>query len=159
MNNRRRSSSAFSLVEMLSVIAVIGVIAAIAVPNISQINEAASEAKDRRNAQNLASVCASAQAAGLNFVDGGGDVSATVAAVSSGGTVSGGVFDGAYFGISLSGQEQTRVLPYLSVIGGVLQYQSTGEEASVNTQPAAGPANGDGGGPPPGPPPPPPPGG
>ena len=57
----------FSLVEMLVVIAVIGIIAAIAVPTIGNITEQANNSKAKRNAQNLASVCASAVAAGADL--------------------------------------------------------------------------------------------
>ncbi len=56
----------FSLVELLVVIAVIAIIAAIAIPNIANITGAASQSSARRNAQNLASVFASAQAAGYS---------------------------------------------------------------------------------------------
>lgn len=57
----------FSLVEMLVVIAVIGIIAAIAVPTIGNITDQANNSKAKRNAQNLASVCASAVAAGADL--------------------------------------------------------------------------------------------
>ena len=57
----------FSLVEMLVVIAVIGIIAAIAVPTIGNITDQANKSKAKRNAQNLASVCASAVAAGADL--------------------------------------------------------------------------------------------
>ena len=58
----------FSLVEMLVVIAVIGIIAAIAVPTIGNITSQANASKAKRNAQSLASVCASAVAAGATHV-------------------------------------------------------------------------------------------
>jgi len=54
----------FSLVELLVVIAVIAIIAAIAIPNIANITGAAGVAKNQRNAQTIASVVASARAAG-----------------------------------------------------------------------------------------------
>lgn len=81
----------FSLVEMLVVIAVIGIIAAIAVPNIGRINDSAKDATKRRNAQNLASVYASAQAAGYDFGKTGG----TGAAISSEATVITNIINGA----------------------------------------------------------------
>ncbi len=107
--------SAFSLVEMLSVIAVIGIISAIAIPQISRINGSAREATAKRNAQNIASVFASAQAAGLNFRE--STLSETVSRVSDGGLVPSGTFEGAYFGLALSNAEQTRALPYLALEG------------------------------------------
>ncbi len=117
--------AAFSLVEMLSVIAVIGIISAIAVPGVSRINDSAREATAKRNAQNIASIYASAQAAGLSFNVGNGDVLQTIQQVIAGGTASGGVFDGAYFGLpGLSESEQLACLPYLSFQGTSLIYQS-----------------------------------
>lgn len=70
-NTKKALKKGFSLVEMLVVIAVIGIIAAIAVPNIGRINDSATDAKARRNAQNLASIFASAQAAGHDFSSAG----------------------------------------------------------------------------------------
>ncbi len=107
LQSRNPISSAFSLVEMLVVIAVIGIIAAIAVPNIGKINDAAKDATYRRNAQNIASVFASAQAAGYDFSKTGGtgatlaDQTAIITAVVSGATISNAnsPFNGAYFGI------------------------------------------------------------
>ena len=122
LNKNVKRNGAFSLIEMLVVIAVIGIIAAIAVPNISQINEAAGDSKDLRNAQNLASVCAAAQAAGLDFV--GADVAATVTAIVAGGTVSDpGPFNGTYFGVpNLTAADQTAAAAYLSIANGMLVY-------------------------------------
>ncbi len=62
----KNAKAGFSLVEMLVVIAVIGIIAAIAVPTIGNITSQANTSKAKRNAQNLASVCASAVAAGAS---------------------------------------------------------------------------------------------
>ncbi|MFT4549512.1 MAG: prepilin-type N-terminal cleavage/methylation domain-containing protein [Pseudoalteromonas tetraodonis] len=61
---KKNVKAGFSLVEMLVVIAVIGIIAAIAVPTIGSITKQANTNKAKRNAQNLASVFASAVAAG-----------------------------------------------------------------------------------------------
>ena len=63
----KKAKAGFSLVEMLVVIAVIGIIAAIAVPTIGNITDQANNSKSKRNAQNLASVCASAVAAGAEL--------------------------------------------------------------------------------------------
>jgi type IV pilus assembly protein PilA len=99
---RSRLSKGFSLVEMLVVIAVIGIIAAIAVPNIGRINDSAKDATYRRNAQNLASVFASAQAAGHDFSDGGKlNQKAVIEAMITGATINdpGSPFNGTYFGV------------------------------------------------------------
>ncbi len=92
----------FSLVEMLVVIAVIGIIAAIAVPNIGRINDSAKDATYRRNAQNMASMFASAQAAGHDFSAGGTVAEAgIITAIITGATIvdTDSPFNGTYFGI------------------------------------------------------------
>lgn len=114
----------FSLVEMLVVIAVIGIIAAIAVPNIGKINDAAKDATNRRNAQSIASIYASAQAAGLDLSD-GTDVKKTIAKVVTGGKVTDeGPFKDSFFGVpSMSTADQTAAAPYLKFgTSGMLEY-------------------------------------
>ncbi len=97
-------AAGFSLVEMLVVIAVIGIIAAIAIPNIGKINDSAKDARARRNAQNIASVYASAQAAGYDFNDDAAtadDVGALIDVIATGKTISDATspFNGAFFGV------------------------------------------------------------
>ncbi|MCB1076413.1 MAG: prepilin-type N-terminal cleavage/methylation domain-containing protein [Verrucomicrobiae bacterium] len=117
----------FSLVEMLVVIAVIGIIAAIAIPNIGKINDTAEKSKDRRNAQNLASVCASAQAAGHDFVGTNTNVGTVVAAIVTGATAADGPFQGTFFGVpGLDTEEQTSAAAYLSIANGLLTYTGAG---------------------------------
>ncbi len=109
-------NSAFSLVEMLVVIAVIGIIAAIAVPNIGKINDSAKEATARRNAQSIASVFASAQAAGLDFSTGSTTVAQIVTKIVTGAKVTEkGPFENTFFGVpGLTTADQTAAAPYLS---------------------------------------------
>ncbi len=106
----------FSLVEMLVVIAVIGIIAAIAVPNIGRINESAKEATARRNAQNIASVFATAQAAGLRFGGTSTDAGDITQAIVTGDKVTEkGPFENTWFGVpGLTGDDQTAALKYLA---------------------------------------------
>lgn len=115
-----------SLVEMLTVISVIGVMAAIAVPTISRINDSSEEARNKRNAQSLTSVYSSAAAAGLDFMDEGGNLTATIGNISNGGFVSGGPYDGSWFGVPLSEDQQAAAANYLGVQNGGLQYFPTG---------------------------------
>ncbi|MCB1203177.1 MAG: prepilin-type N-terminal cleavage/methylation domain-containing protein [Verrucomicrobiae bacterium] len=116
LNLAKNLRKGFSLVEMLVVIAVIGIIAAIAVPNIGRINDSAKEATARRNAQNVASVFASAQAAGLNFAAASTTPSDIVTAVVTGAKVTEkGPFENTWFGVpGLTSADQTAALKYLS---------------------------------------------
>jgi len=116
LNPVKSLKAGFSLVEMLVVIAVIGIIAAIAVPNIGRINDSAKEAVARRNAQNLASVFASAQAAGLRL--GGASVAPaviTTAIVTGAKVIEKGPFENTWFGVpGLTTADQTAAVKYLS---------------------------------------------
>ncbi len=116
LNPVKSLKAGFSLVEMLVVIAVIGIIAAIAVPNIGRINDSAKEATARRNAQNIASVFASAQAAGLNFATASTVPKDIASAVVTGAKVTEkGPFEDTWFGVpGLTTADQTAALTYLS---------------------------------------------
>ena len=116
LNPVKSLKAGFSLVEMLVVIAVIGIIAAIAVPNIGRINDSAKEATARRNAQNIASVFASAQAAGLNFATASTAPKDIASAVVTGAKVTEkGPFEDTWFGVpGLTTADQTAALTYLS---------------------------------------------
>ncbi|NNE94197.1 MAG: prepilin-type N-terminal cleavage/methylation domain-containing protein [Verrucomicrobiales bacterium] len=130
VNKKNPLAAGFSLVEMLVVIAVIGIIAAIAVPNIGKINDSAKDARKRRNAQNIASVFASAQAAGLDFSTGLTTESDIIGAVIDGGTVTEvGPFNGTFFGVpnvdkTVAGSETDGAAKYLSwdATNGLLLY-------------------------------------
>lgn len=127
VTTRKMMKAGFSLVEMLVVIAVIGIIAAIAIPNIGKINDTAEDSKDRRNAQNLASVCASAQAAGHDFVTGNATAADVVADIVTGATAADGPFQGTFFGVpGLDQEEQTSAAAFLSIANGMLVYTGAG---------------------------------
>jgi type IV pilus assembly protein PilA len=116
LNPVKSLKAGFSLVEMLVVIAVIGIIAAIAVPNIGRINDSAKEATARRNAQNLASVFASAQAAGLRFGGTATTPAAITTAIVTGAKVTEkGPFENTWFGVpGLTATDQTAAVKYLA---------------------------------------------
>lgn len=101
INTKQSLKAGFSLVEMLVVIAVIGIIAAIAVPNIGRINDSAKDATYRRNAQSLASIFASAQAAGVDFSSASTKEADIIKAMIKGASVSDAdsPFNGTYFGV------------------------------------------------------------
>ena len=130
VNKKNPLAAGFSLVEMLVVIAVIGIIAAIAVPNIGKINDSAKDARKRRNAQNIASVFASAQAAGLDFSTGLTTEADIIGAVIDGGTVTEvGPFNGTFFGVpnvdkAVAASETDGAAKYLSwdATNGLLLY-------------------------------------
>ncbi|MFZ4763521.1 MAG: type II secretion system protein [Roseimicrobium sp.] len=118
----------FSLVEMLVVIAVIGVIAAIAIPNIADVDTASRIARDQRNAQNLASVYASARAAGVPTGDLGTDVGSAVDALVTGVAVpnDGSAFANSQFRVpNLEDPDKTSCQEYLKYEGGALVYDKT----------------------------------
>lgn len=103
---KAKTKKGFSLVELLVVIAVIGVIAAIAIPAMSGIFGQADSAKSRRNAQGIATLYASARAAGqtVSVVS----PAATIAALDAGVVVPAGVpLAGTTFQMELSAPEQT----------------------------------------------------
>ena len=131
-NKNANNRKGFSLPEILSVISIIGIISAVALPNVSRVNESAKEATAKRNAQNLASVCISAQSAGLDFVAKNDNLEETISNIVTGGHVSGGTFDGAYFGLpSVSEEEQASALRFLSILDGSIVYDPNGNIAQV----------------------------
>ena len=106
-------------------VSIIGILSAILIPGITGLNEVSSKlAKDRRNAQNLTNVFASAQVAGLNFLD-PGSLPNTIQNIVDGGTPSDGVFAGHTFSVpGLSTVEQQRAATYLSIHQGMLVYNA-----------------------------------
>jgi len=101
----RPSWGAFSLVEMLVVVSVIGIMAAFALPALRGITNSAGETRDRQNARCLASVCQSAQAAGVDLVDPDGSLNQTILNLQEGGEGTHGAFAGQVFRVSIANGE------------------------------------------------------
>lgn len=117
-----KSTSGFSLVELLVVIAVIAIIAAIAIPNIANITGSATESTNRRNAQNLASVASAAVAAGY---PGTNSVSAWITLLTNGITVTNafGQTNGVFRVEGISATAVTNAQAYLTNNGDNLVYR------------------------------------
>lgn len=109
-----RSSSGFSLVEMLTVVAVIGIISSIAIPNIGNINTAAKAAAAQRNAQSVVSMFSAGQAAGVTWT--GATRNALVTSVIGGQAPTDGAFTGKSFSVSgISGDDLTAAYKYIGM--------------------------------------------
>ncbi len=113
---RDNSTKGFTIIETLIVVAIMATFTVIAIPLIGKMHSSAREATDRRNAQNLASVFATAQAAGLDFYV-PGDKAATIDATADGGyVVDPGPFQNSYFGVpNMTAGERASAGAYLEV--------------------------------------------
>ncbi len=106
----------------MTTVAIVGVLTAVALPSFSNINQNAIDTRDRGNAQELASVCGSAQVAGLDFVT-KTNVARTIRNIVKGGTVTSGNFAGHYFGVpGMSSTDQKAARKYLKIQNGMLVY-------------------------------------
>jgi prepilin-type N-terminal cleavage/methylation domain-containing protein len=118
------SSSSFraglSLVEMLTVIAVIGILVAVAIPALGRVNRSAAESKDLQNARILASVCQSAQAAGVDFVDPNGDLQVTIRNIQAGAVATRLDFAGQAFCVSIADRDIPGASRHLYLRAGLL---------------------------------------
>jgi prepilin-type N-terminal cleavage/methylation domain-containing protein len=117
MCGRRNASTevnGFSLVELMVVVAVVGVIAALAIPNLASISSQAKYAKAQRNAQILASMAATARAAGYtNDWDSVGNAIGLLTTNVGEGLIVGGKFS---FGVSsLSERDVTEAMQFLQI--------------------------------------------
>ena len=131
----------FGLVEVMISIAIIGILCGMVVPSLFPVNEYQS-IRDQRNAQEIASICAAAQAAGLNFIV-PGDLDATVANVLRGGMPASGAFKGRKFIVSgISDQENVReAMRYLRLVDDTLQYNEKAPSNAIASNEGGGTSN------------------
>lgn len=115
----------FSLLEMLTVVAIVGVITAIVVPQLAGMGGGETkELRFRRNAQQIASVYATAQAAGLDFLA-AGNLEQTVRNVVTGGSPATGPFRTQFYAVKgLNNEDVAGVQRYLSLQGTLLTYST-----------------------------------
>ena len=113
----------FSLLEMLVALSLLGMLASLVLSGLPNINQQSNQTRDRRNAQELATVCATAQAAGVDFVV-AGDMDLTIKNVVAGGKPSDGAFAGRFFGLpGLTPVDQGTAKTYLLLDNGSLQFR------------------------------------
>ena len=86
----------FSLFELLTTVAILGVLGSLAITAYAGQREAFENARDRRNAQEIAQVCMTANAAGLDFLV-AGSVENSIRRAVLGGAPSTGAFRGKIF--------------------------------------------------------------
>ena len=119
----RRPRQGFSLVEMLTTVAVLCVMTSMALISIGNVNRNSVETRNRRNAQELASICATGQAAGIEFIA-TGDLEGTIRNVVTGAAPDSGAFAGRYFGVpGLTPSDQASAKAYLRLGNGSLEYR------------------------------------
>lgn len=133
LNEARMQHSATSLCrgltlfELLMTLAIIGLLTAIALPSMSALQGGeVQETRHRRNAQEIASVFATAQAAGLNFAT-TGSLEQTVRNIIVGGSPPDGPFQNKIYAVKgLQEDDIAGVQNYLTLTGDVLSYHSHG---------------------------------
>jgi prepilin-type N-terminal cleavage/methylation domain-containing protein len=124
--NSHHRCRGFTLVEMLTTIAILAVVTSIALPSMSSINQNSIDTRDLRNAQELAAMCSTAQAAGVDFVV-PGDIEKTIENIVKGGKPVDGAFAGSFFGIQgMAPQDQDTAKRYLELVNGILSYKPQG---------------------------------
>ena len=124
MKNRLPNSHAgFTLMELLLVVMIIGIVANMAIFSLSSTNDEVSAIKDRRNAQTIASVAATASAAGALFVV-TGDVRASAVNLRTGATPGSGIFKGKEFKLPpMADKEFDGAISHLELRGSELMYK------------------------------------
>ena len=123
IKNTTTTPQGFSLLEMLVTIAILGIMASLAVTAFGGQKDSFESARDRRNAQEIAQVCSTAQAAGLNFLV-PDEIEDTIRNTISGAAPTVGAFKGKTFKVgALSDTDITGAARFLVIENGELIYK------------------------------------
>jgi prepilin-type N-terminal cleavage/methylation domain-containing protein len=115
--------SGFSLFELLTTVAILGVLGSLAITAFAGQRGAFEITRDRRNAQEIAQVCMTANAAGLNFLV-AGSVENTIRKAVLGGTPSKGSFKGKLFKAgAMTDEDIVGASRFLEIKNGELAYR------------------------------------
>jgi prepilin-type N-terminal cleavage/methylation domain-containing protein len=120
------STVGMSLIELLAVVSVLGIVTAVALPNLASVSSHAYWAKDEKNAQNIASLLASAKAAGApnswtNVDDAIEDLHTGISVQMGNGQVTLGISE-------MSEEERERAANLLQVSDGMVYYHPVTQE-------------------------------
>ena len=96
----KQRKSGFSLFELLFTVAILGLLGSVAIAAFGDQADAVENTRDRRNAQEIASVCTTASAAGLQFVT-SDRLDATIRKIIQGAAPKGGAFKNRVFKVNL----------------------------------------------------------
>lgn len=128
LQKSRSSESGLSLIELLVAVAIMGILLNMALMTFGGAREGAENQRDKRNAQEIASVAASANAAGAQFVV-SGDLQATIQQLRQGTTPSNGAFRDRTFRITnIPDAEIQSAMRYLALNNDMVQFRMDGSK-------------------------------
>lgn len=115
--------SGFSLFELLTTVAILGVLGSLAITAFAGQRGVFEDTRDRRNAQEIAQVCMTANAAGLDFLV-AGSVENSIRKAVLGDAPSKGVFRGKIFKVgAMSDEDIVGVARFLEIKNEELTYR------------------------------------